>query len=54
MEKENDKIVKNKEAMFLITIDKKPENVIKNYDLVVEKKYKNYSFEEEYYLWKRK
>ena len=51
---ENDRIVENKEAMFIITVDNKPEIVKNNYDLVADKKFKYYAIEEEYYLWKRK
>lgn len=54
MEKENDNIVKNKETMFIITVDDKPEIVKNNYNLVADKKFKYYAIEEEYYLWKRK
>ncbi|WP_159444287.1 hypothetical protein [Eubacterium uniforme] len=49
-----DRYIKDKEVEFVITIEKEPENVKRNYELVATKDYKFLSETQKYYLWKAK
>ena len=51
---EMDRYIKDKEVEFVITIEKEPENVKRNYELVATKDYKFLSETQKYYLWKAK
>ena len=51
---EMDRYIKDKEVEFVITIEKEPENVKRNYELVATKDYKFLSEVQKYYLWKAK